>query len=225
MSKLILVAGMRGTGKTLSVVKEAYLRHLKEKTKVYSNFPLNQIDHVLLKIDDFIKTVPQEGKKKDKYEVNWDFWKKVKEEHAESGQPYDLIWDEAHSFGLNSRRSMSGPNLCFSQWIAQSRKMLGEQKGNNMYFISQVLDKVDKDVRDLADEVWLISKVKTKTRTVHIVKTWRAVGGYSAFHIFMMKRNPDGSPCLNGNVPPKVFIGETIYDKDLYDTEWFGDFQ
>ena len=217
MSKLILIAGTRGSGKNLCAIRECYLRWVKHKAHFYTNFPI-KMPHTLLKPEHFItekETITAAGKTgKPKPEVNWNFWLNLRKEHDTSKQPFDIIYDEAHQEGLDSRRSQSSINICYSNWIAQSRKIVGESKGNCLYFISQTLDKIDKRFRDLADEVWLMSKIKTTRGTIFITRKWKGISGYSAFYTMESRKYP------NGNMPLTKFIGEPIFKKNLYDTEW-----
>ena len=163
MSDLIIILGDRGGGKTLAAVRRMVLRQRKCKALAYTNFPVKKIKHVMLDEHSFIKEVPQE-KGKDKLEVNWDYWREIIEKHKKSGQPFDIYIDEAHNV-VSSRNSMSKKSQLYSDWIAQLRKILGENAGNTCCIISQTLKKIDVNFRDLADYVMKCNKYKLKDNT------------------------------------------------------------
>ena len=211
MSDLIIILGDRGGGKTLAAVRRMVIRQHKCNALAYTNFPVKKIKHVILDEHSFIKEVPQE-KGKDKLEVNWDYWREVIEKHKKSGQPFDIYIDEAHNV-VSSRNSMSKKSQLYSDWIAQLRKILGENAGNSCCIISQTLKKIDVNFRDLADYVIKCNKYKLKNNTAHTLHIWKSHKLRLAIDWF-----------LDGEKPSSVdgFYGKPFYN--YYDTYYVVDF-
>jgi len=160
---IIVISGGIGSGKSLTAVKHAVEE--SKHNKVLTNFTLKNIkNYYRLKKDDVLLTTT-DGKKTTT-QVNWEFW--------ENTRNVDIFLDELHNL-INSRRAMSKENIAYSEWIAQIRKIWGEQgdqnhldtlkkmnnnlfhkvvdrfiaKSNNIYLITQKVRKIDINFREL----------------------------------------------------------------------------
>jgi hypothetical protein len=121
--------------------------------KVYGG---EEISHIRLLTPDMIikRKVERTIHKKDgtnsdveKFEVNVDFWKSIKE-------PVNVVLDEAHTI-LDSRRSFSKKSVCVNRWLALIRRVLGDVDGGNseVVFITQRKRKVDINLRESANQI------------------------------------------------------------------------
>jgi len=136
---IVAYIGGVGSGKSLSMAKELIARcNLKQLS--YCNFPITKKGVVSLGAEDILMKV--EDGKKTKFKVNWDFW--------EDKTNFNICLDELHNFCHARRPSTNVPMINF---LAQIRKMLGEDEDYNLYWSSQILERVDLALRDLTTEV------------------------------------------------------------------------
>ncbi len=109
-----------GGGKTASMVREAYLKHLKDGTKIISNMHLN-FEHEFITLDDFMLMV----------------------ENKEGLNDCILLLDEMHIW-IDARTSMSKRNRAISYFALQTRKA-----SVDLYYTTQYLIQVDVRIRNL----------------------------------------------------------------------------
>lgn len=156
---IIFYVGGIGSGKTISMIKEAVDR----KQKVYTNYKLfNLKNHTRLKVDHLVKITEDEDKKT-KYEVNFGYWNK----QLKKGTTFDIFIDELHNIA-NSRTGQRKLNKGLNLWVAQVRKILQGNEQNNIYLTTQRPMSVDIGWRDLAHawivcEKTIVPKLTTKT--------------------------------------------------------------
>jgi hypothetical protein len=83
----------------------------------------------------------------EKFEVNVDFWKDIKE-------PVNVVLDEAHTI-LDSRRSFSKKSVVVNRWLALIRRVLGDVEGGNseVVFLTQQKRKVDINLREMSHQI------------------------------------------------------------------------
>lgn len=122
---VIGLIGRMGTGKTLSVVRYAYL-YYKQGFTIYSNMKLN-FPHHFIGLQDLVNYA----------NANINFEKSV------------IILDEAHVL-LDSRLSGSKRNVVLTHLIVVSRH-LGGSGGCHIFYTSQYLHQVDKRLRANTD--------------------------------------------------------------------------
>lgn len=142
--------GSIGSGKTLSMVRQAYKMFLEGKT-IYSNIHLN-FPHTRYKVEDL-----QAWATDNKGITN-----------------LVLLIDEAHIY-LDSRTSISKRNKIITYLLLQTRKI-----SCDVYFTTQFFDQVDKRLRNLTDHIIeCFTKERTSGMfTLNIVYT-RKNQGYS----------------------------------------------
>jgi len=132
---LIAFVGGVGSGKTLSSAREV----INNKKTAYCNFSVLSPYFKALKVSDLL--LEEDDGRKSTFKVNWEFWENIKGD-------IDIYIDEVHNL-YSSRRSMSHENVMMSQLVSQSRKLLGDKSNSNLVVISQKINKIDKDLRDL----------------------------------------------------------------------------
>ena len=141
-----LIIGGIGSGKTISAVKSI----IDRKIPAFTNFPIDYKFATRLKeehiVNKEVSNVTKTGKETYKYNVNWEFWRK------EQQNKFDIYLDEVHNM-LSSRRSISSWNVNVSKWLSQIRKLLGSNKHNHLYLITQRLYGIDVTARELAGEI------------------------------------------------------------------------
>jgi hypothetical protein len=154
---LIAIIGNKGSGKSLTAVKLI----VDKKIFAYTNFNLKGIkEFKRLKYDDIIISKVVEnaiGKRVIKREVNWHFWRTVRDIHPN----FSVFIDEIHNL-IHSRRSMSSTNILMSIWVSQIRKILSDNEDNHLYVISQEARKIDVDFRDLLDLIIYCRRINIK---------------------------------------------------------------
>jgi hypothetical protein len=137
----ILLGGL-GSGKSVTAAK-----WISQTTDpVFTNMHIKNDNIIRLRYDMIIKTEPVEGSKVRFHKsVNWDFWNRAREQYKN----FHIYGDEWQNVA-SARRSMSGNNLCISQWTSQLRKICGESQRTDFVVASQEISKIDVDTRDLA---------------------------------------------------------------------------
>jgi hypothetical protein len=130
---IIGLIGRMGTGKTLSLVRYAWL-YYKQGFKIYSNITLN-FPHVKIGLQDLINYA----------NTNTYLDKSV------------VLLDEAHISLLDSRNSMSVRNRVLTHLIVLSRKM-----GFILFYTTQMYHQVDKRLRSNTDVLIKCSTKKYK---------------------------------------------------------------
>lgn len=150
-----LSLGALGSGKTACEVRNVVLNPYRMKT--YSNIRMIDVaDNIPLKADMIMKKdiVDYHKNKKSgqlepvyKMKLNIEFWTKLTE-------PINLIIDEAHNI-LNSRRSMSKANIILTDFLALTRRILGENTSGygDLVLITQLPYRLDSIARDMATRV------------------------------------------------------------------------
>jgi len=146
--------GSVGSGKTVNEVREMYLNKTRRKT--FSNIQTKIPTQVDLEMSMIMKKTLVDTKHNRKtgedtpvydLKLNMDFWKEIKE-------PINVVLDEAHTI-LNSRRSMSKPNVIMGDWLALIRRVLGSTDSGmgELVFITQLHNRIDSIARDMALQV------------------------------------------------------------------------
>ena len=170
---LIYLVGDRGDGKSLTATKFAL-----KKPDTITNFPIKKKDNTRLQVKHIFKPKDITAKtKKDRFTVNWDWWEKKKN--------YEIFIDEAYQ-NFSNRNSNSIENTLWSSWLAQSRKILGNQghastlekifrlppeifnkvmpkyinQTSNFWAISQTVRKVEVNFRELVNLLIVCKQIK-----------------------------------------------------------------
>lgn len=145
--------GNLGSGKTACEVMELF--HDKTGKHTYTNIKTSLKNCMLLTPQMIVKKVT-EGKK-EKYEVNIDFWKQAK-------KPLNVVLDEAHNI-IDSRSSMSGLNKAVTNWQSSLRRVCGETDRNfgELVYITQIFSAIDVRTRELCTQI--------RYHTCHYLKT------------------------------------------------------
>lgn len=149
-----IVLGNVGSGKTAFMVREMAM-NLDNRLN-YSNIQTNLKNQINISPDMIIHKEIVDYKKNRKsgdnepvykFNLNVDFWKKIK-------VPINVVLDEAHTI-LNARRSMSKVNIIVSDWIALIRRVLGQTDAGfgQLTFISQLANRIDVIARDMATNI------------------------------------------------------------------------
>ena len=154
---IVAYIGGVGSGKSLSMAKELIARANLGQSS-YCNFPIVKEGVIPLGEEDILMKV--EDGKKTKLKVNWDFW--------EDKTNFNICLDELHNL-LHARRPST--NVPMINFLAQIRKMLGEDEDFNLYWSSQILERVDLALRDLTTEViycecWYNMRVNNKWKWI-----------------------------------------------------------
>lgn len=140
-----LILGQPGSGKTVSAVK----RVVDAKELTYTNFRVRAPGTIRIRLDMVIREEPNENPKLRPVRlVNWDHWRGAILEHG----GFHIFIDELHNI-MHARLSMTKQNVLMSQWVAQIRKVTGENERFDFVCISQELERVDVAVRDLTHEI------------------------------------------------------------------------
>jgi pimeloyl-CoA synthetase len=92
--------------------------------------------------------------KKEEFQVNWPFWNEQRQKFGD----FSIYIDEIHNI-MHSRRSMSKENIVLSKWFSQIRKVCGSSETTDLVIISQEENKVDIDIKNLAQEIIYCSKL------------------------------------------------------------------
>lgn len=149
-----IMLGNVGSGKTAAAVRDMYKSAHNFKT--YSNIKTtlkNQINispSMIIK-KELIETKKKRGSNEETpvydYKLNTDYWKAIKD-------PINVALDEAHSI-INSRRSMSKPNVIITDWMALIRRILGSNSDGmgELTLITQLPNRIDTIARDMATQV------------------------------------------------------------------------
>lgn len=111
-----------GGGKTASMVREAYIKHIQEDKKIISNMRLN-FNHQYITLDNFMSMI----------------------DNKENLTDCILLLDELHIW-LDSRTSMSKRNRVVSYLLLQSRKL-----SIDIFYTTQYITQVDVRVRNLTN--------------------------------------------------------------------------
>lgn len=145
---IIAYLGGIGSGKSVSLTRELILN----KGYTFVNYPLLLDNVERLKkehlIIDKVVGETKTGKEKVEKAINWEFWKKQKEQR----DGFNIALDEVHNF-LHSRQATTKHNTLMTIWISQVRKLLGEQEDHHLYVISQKLARIDVALRDLLHKI------------------------------------------------------------------------
>lgn len=141
--------GRIGSGKTLVEVKRI-LEHPDQALLHYTNIEVDAPNTVTLRPENFVIAtqigMTREGEPKYSYRANVDFWKDLP-------KPLNVTLDEAHSI-VNSRKSMSSINIAITNILALIRKLISSEFGaGEITFITQLPYRLDRIIRDMADEV------------------------------------------------------------------------
>ena len=152
---IVAIVGTVGSGKSLSTVRTI----LKRNTTCFTNFNVKH-DKIIRLLKDHIVTENIKGYKKNgdaikEKLINWDFWNTTIKKH----KGFDICLDEVHNV-IHSRLSMSKHNVLMTMWFSQIRKMLGVSEKNNIYLVTQKLNRIDVAFRDLLDVIILCKKEK-----------------------------------------------------------------
>ena len=143
-----LILGGVGSGKSLSAVRLIVKRH----EPVFANFNIyGKINFTRLKMEHIIAT--QKIEKKEFNQVNWPFWNEMRKKHGN----FSLYIDEIHNI-MHARRSMSKDNILLSKFFSQIRKVCGESETTDLVCISQEENKVDVDIKNIAQEIIFCKK-------------------------------------------------------------------
>lgn len=148
---IIICLGNPGSGKTASVVRELALRNNGRTT--YTNIDFKKkLPHVKtieasMIVTKEVKHVKRSGEEVYNYKVNKEFWQGLKE-------PVNVALDEVHTIA-NARRSSSGVNVAFTDWLALIRRVLGQAESGEgiLYLISQLANRIDIIAREMATQV------------------------------------------------------------------------
>ena len=136
--------GKLGSGKSACAVKE--LVNNESDRKTYTNLTTTKINNVVhIKPEYIIKKTMVD--KKEHFDLNTNYWIKQK-------KPLNVLWDEIH-LTANSRMSMSRINMVLSRFISMARRITGfDERGYGHFtFIAQKEGTIDKNIRDLANEI------------------------------------------------------------------------
>lgn len=150
---IIIYLGNVGSGKTLSAVRNI-AKNMTNRT-IYSNIKTRKLKNVkMLKGEHIIKKEhirdikKRNGDIEPVYELtmNKDYWKNLK-------VPINIMLDEVHNI-LNSRKSMSKPNIIMTDWLALIRRILGDNSAGtgDLIMISQLKRRIDPIAREMAQQ-------------------------------------------------------------------------
>lgn len=142
-----LYVGSIGSGKTASIVKEmADNPQQSYITNIQTTLPnVSKLTSDMICSKTLLGTT-KSGKKNYEYSLNFDVWKKLKNNVS-------VVLDEAHSI-LNSRKAMSNVNIKITEWMSMLRRVLGEKQGaGDLVLITQLPHRVDVVCRDMATNV------------------------------------------------------------------------
>jgi len=136
---------MQGSGKSLTATKKI----VDSKELCYTNFHVRTPHTKRLKY----AMILEYDENNKPIRVNWDYWKDSIQKYG----GFNIVIDELHNL-LNARRSMTKDNILITQWVAQLRKVTGENEVYDFLCISQELMRIDIAVRDLAHEIIVCEK-------------------------------------------------------------------
>jgi len=151
-----IMLGKMGSGKTACMVREIILND-DEKT-TFSNIILKgvkkknviQINRNMIFAKQVMKTKAS-GEEVTKLVLNADYWKTTREKF-----PFgiNVILDEAHTL-MDSRRSMSTPNVIMNDFMSLLRRILGDsgEGYGELVLISQLGRRLDVNARELATSI------------------------------------------------------------------------
>jgi len=163
--------GNVGSGKTASAVREMVLN--VDKRQTFSNILTKKIkNNTVIKrtmvVEPFIDVDPN-GKNKEKFRVNEQFWKDAVKKY----KSVNVIIDEAHTV-LNARRGMTKFSVLVTEWIALLRRVIGgsDEGYGKLVLISQLERRLDVIAREMATKVkWHVchyNKICKKCGAVHM---------------------------------------------------------
>ena len=148
-----------GSGKTASMINEAYYLHVTTGKKVISNLHLN-FDHEYITLEDFLTMV----------------------DNKEGLQDCILLLDELHIW-MDSRTSMSKRNRAVSYFGLQTRKV-----SVDLFYTTQYINQVDLRIRNLTNvliECYTSkSKVNNENYTLNVIHVRRTNKTSTLKHIF-----------------------------------------
>jgi len=157
-----LIAGFIGdigSGKTASMIREVYLKHINKGIKVISNMNLN-FPHEYVTFEDLMLMV----------------------ENKTHLQDCILVLDELHIF-MDSRTSMSKRNRVLSYFALQTRKV-----SVDLYYTTQYLIQVDIRIRNLTSilvECYTsTSPLTNEMLTLNVIRKKKISGVTTKKHIF-----------------------------------------
>jgi Cdc6-like AAA superfamily ATPase len=174
---IIVIYGKVGTGKTLSAVRMI----ARMRKKAFTNFDVKLPNVKRLNFSDILKL--HKEKMKSGYEktvytgVNWKFWNDASKKNPD----FSIFLDETGQF-LNSRRSFSNRNVYMGEFLAQIRKVLSDKEDNHLVIITQRLNKIDIDFREMAHIFIQCEKVKTAKGVWIINKYYDSLEALEAGH-------------------------------------------
>lgn len=187
---IIAFTGNRGSGKTLSMSREAYIKY-KEGYSVYSNFKVNfPFKYYTLK--DILE-----------FSNNSQKFKKT-----------IFLLDEA-GVVVDSRRSGRGFNTAFSYWVAQTRK-----KDIDLYYCTQFSRLIDVRLRvhtDMVVQCLSKSIIYKKDMMPYIKINYMPKGDELKVDTYIMNTIIEFSFDGNDKIIKKVFYANDWFN--IYDTE------
>ena len=144
--KMIRISlGNVGSGKSVSEVRELY--HDKSDKITYTNIKTTLPNCKTLTPQMLvIKTEDKKGNFS--YEVNEEFWQKVK-------KPLNIYIDESHNL-IDSRASLTKLSKTIMKWQSAIRRVIGEDEGGNvgeLVYITQILESIDIRTRSLCTQL------------------------------------------------------------------------
>jgi hypothetical protein len=144
-----MYVGGVGEGKSNTAIADCVAKH----SKLITNIEIYNHPSKFLTRKDFIKEVDDPDKKdKKKYEVNYDFWEKLKKKEPN----FDVVLDEIHQI-VSSSDFFSKDNKIMRNWVSQVRKVLSGNKLHDLIGTLQRPRSLDKGWRDLVHE-WILCK-------------------------------------------------------------------
>jgi len=178
---LIAIVGELGSGKTLTLAYMCWNNWVKKKRKIFTNFPLFGIPHVMIKsIEGFFKMIPPETteeeifKGEEKFFAGDELWR----------------WVDSRMIGMGARER----NKIISNILLASRKSFV-----TIAYTTQSLHQIDKRILDVTDLVFCPQMSPDKKYiTVYIFSGGR-------------KPYPSGIPPFIFNCEPIYAIYNTFY--------------
>lgn len=215
---IVGIIGGVGSGKSITVVKEI----IDKGKPCFVNFDVKckNKNIIRLKTSDVVsidEEVSPRGKKTYKYSVNWEFWKKAQQKFP---QGFDIYIDEIHNI-INSRRAMTKFNQFFNQWLAQIRKIFGQQENNNLYMISQRISGIDIGSRELVDTIIFTTAIKHFYTDKKTGARYKVLDNKKRQIVDVMKHYFIGEECLNAFMDfkyngSKTYTGRSLFRANKY---------
>lgn len=153
---IILFLGNVGSGKSACAIRESqinkhmnyYTNILPSKPKITPNIIPIKPEMIINKVVIGIKT-KKDGTQEEqyKYELNKEFWLN------QAKKPLSVMIDEAHDY-MNARRSASKINEILGQFLAFTRRIVGENCAEgDLIFITQLDRRIDVICREMAHQI------------------------------------------------------------------------